>query len=335
MTRYSTYRFLLFLCIFIFILSLSGCNTNEEMLVSNISSTLPTHRPSATVTPVPTTVPTTGEDITPIKNDPRTLYVRGHNLSLGESSDSVIKKLGSPGRIVPTEYNFDFYIYNNDYSRLLFIAIDNKRIVGFYSDSIDFNYNGVCSGSTIETVNKVLNSSFTVEAVLSKDKEDYTLHILMDTIRTHKVTGIYILPNNGEEPQYTDEVINNIEYLVYDLTNSIRVRNKEDILSWSSSAALSSKKHSTDMADNNYFSHKDLADRTPGDRMKSEGIYYTSCGENIIAGYGGAIISTHGWFNSMKHRILLLHSNFRYLGVGFVYQEDSTYKTYITQNFYH
>ena len=64
------------------------------------------------------------------------------------------------------------------------------------------------------------------------------------------------------------------------------------------------------------------------------GITFQYLGENIIAGYGTAIISTHAWFNSPDHRENILNKNFRNLGVGFTYIKDSDYKTYITQLFY-
>ena len=76
----------------------------------------------------------------PTVNSEITLNVRGISISLGEEEKSILHKLGKPNRIVSTEYDFNYYVYNNDYSKLLFVAIRDSEVVGFYTDSIDFNF---------------------------------------------------------------------------------------------------------------------------------------------------------------------------------------------------
>ena len=262
------------------------------------------------------------------------INVLGVTLSLGESMDSLVKKLGIPNRIVDTEYDFDYYVYNNDYKELLFVAIAGNKIVGYYTDSTDFTFHGISSGSSLSVVNTALKQSFSLAEILTLTTDQYTLKVLIDKLDTQKVTGVYVLAPTVKQDDYTDAVMKNIELLVFDLTNSIRARNGLSVLSWSSSAAMSARGHSVDMAVNNYFNHTDLTGRSPGDRMNAEGISYSTYGENIIAGYGTAILSCHGWFNSTGHRSNMLNKKFRYLGVGFSYQPDSSYGTYITQNFY-
>jgi uncharacterized protein YkwD len=281
--------------------------------------------PGDTVTPAPSAAPEETEAV---------LSVRDTVISLGESEGSLIDKLGKPGRIDATEYDFNYYVYDNDYSRLLYVAVREGRVVGYYSDSLDFDYRGISSGSDIKTVRKALNSDFPMSDVITADNQDYTVHILLDQLITHKVTGIYVLDNSVKIDEYTEEVMKNIAHMVYDLTNSIRVRNDRSILSWSSSAALASRKHCFNMAENNFFSHSNPERQNAGDRLRAEGIYYQTHAENIIAGYGTAILSTHRWFNSTVQRDNMLSKKFRCLGVGFAYLPDSTYQTYITQNFY-
>ena len=262
------------------------------------------------------------------------LHVRNQKIFLGENTENLIKKLGSPGRIDKTEYDFEYYIYNNNYNKLLFVLVSNENVVGYYTDSLDFEFMNISPSSDINDVNKQLGTSFELGELLIHDTGQYNIHILMDRLESEKVTGIYLTPNEASFEGFTSEVMRGIEIQVYDLTNSIRVRKSLPPLSWSSSAALSSRKHSQDMAKNNFFSHVNLGGRNPSDRMTSEGIPHGRTGENIIAGYGGAILSNHAWFNSPDHRNNLLSENFRYLGVGFTYDPDSIYETYITQNFY-
>lgn len=268
-----------------------------------------------------------------IQND-KTLNALGTILELGESTDSVQDKLGSPNRIVKTGMDFDYYVYNNNYSKLLFIAIKENQVVGFYTDSIDFNYNGITTGCSLEDVNRILNSSMAMGYLLTHVRDHYTLHIFMDEIGDHTVTGISLLPNDLKGYTYSAKDMKDIEYIVYDLTNSMRKRKGLPILAWSSTAAKAARKHSIDMAENSYFNHYNLYNKSPGDRLKEEGIYYQSIGENIISGYENAIISCHAWYNSPDHRHNILNKNYTSLGVGFTYLNNSIYKSYITQVFY-
>jgi len=287
-----------------------------------VSSALPA---KPIITPLPAKAPVMAYEV---------LGVRGTSISLNEGIDLVISKLGSPNRIIDTENDFDYYIYNNDYSRLLFVAVKDGFVVGYYTDSIDLNFKGIRSGAGIHKVEKALGTTFSMAEVLTQTNDYYTVKILMDKLVTQTVTGIYLFANSIKQEDFSDSVMRDIELIVYDLTNSVRVRNNESILSWSSSAALSARKHSLNMSMNDFFDHLDPEGRSPGDRLKAEGISYRYSGENIIGGYGSAILSNHGWFNSSCHRKNMLNSNFRYLGVGFTYDPESTYNTYITQNFY-
>lgn len=290
--------------------------------------------PAITNSDLPTPTPIVAiEDLKRVKKAD-TLYVRDSHLSIGESKYSMIKKLGVPGRIVDTEYDFEYYIYNNDYNKLLFVAIKKSKIVGFYTNSFNFEYLGITPGNTVEEINEVLDQDFKLSQVLDYTEEDLEIKLLMDTLETKKVTGVYIISNRVKRKEYTEEIMLNIALMTYDLTNSVRAKHSLPALSWSSSAAKAARKHTKDMAVNSYFDHISLLGDSPGDRLYAEGISYTKVGENIIAGYDSVIISNHAWYNSQKHRKNMLSETYRYLGVGFYYRKSSDYKTYLSQTFY-
>jgi len=342
MKSYFTYKYALFLGIFLIIGSLSACS------LGRVSKPLPT--PSVTKvaetftkapTPVASTlaIPTEKPTIPLIVKDSTveyeaTLSVRGTSISLGDSKDSLIKKLGRPSRVVDTEYDFDYYIYNNDYKKLVFVAVNGNKIVGFYTDSLDFTFLGFSYGADISTVNHFLAEDFSLTEVLTHNNDTYTLKVLVDKVGNQSVVGVYVLANTVKETSYSDLVIKNIELLMFDLTNSIRARNNLPVLTWSSTVTISSRKHSNNMAENDFFDHFNPEGQNPGDRLTAVGILYSTIGENIIAGYGSSILSNHAWYNSTEHRKNMLSTKFRYLGIGFAYQEDSVYKTYITQDYY-
>ncbi len=280
-------------------------------------------------------------DTQPEKISEDSLQVRGASVLLGDSAERLIKVLGEPGRIDAAEDNYDYYIYNNDYSRMAFIAVRDDKVMGFYSDSVDFTFHQISYGDDISQINKALGRTFTEAAVLTYETDTYTAKILMDQLETHKVTGIYVL-SKEEEPsaskdqfgQYTDTVINHIEQMSYDLVNSYRRRHDLPPLSWSSSAATAARKHSEAMATKDFFGHIDPELRTPGSRLFAEGIGYSDCSENIVGGYGNAILSGHAVYNSDKQRRNILSREYRYVGVGFAYDAESKYHSYYTQIFY-
>lgn len=356
MKRHSFCRYTLLLITLLLSISLSACRKDTGRPATNHtqSSTVPTVTPplpeaksdtdsslysetrdnAADISSIPETLTATPiPDKSPVKAGEK-LKVHKTAVYLGESKDSIIKKLGNPKRIDDTEYDFNYYIYNNDFTHLLFIAVAKNKVVGFYTDSLDFSYHGISSGSGIQTVNSALQSSFPVKSVLTWKNGGYTVKVFMDSIDTQKVTGISVLPSHLKHNKYTETVTDNIALEVFDLTNSIRARNHADLLSWSSSAAISASKHSMEMAKNDYFSHDSLNGCNPSERLMEEGIYLNTCSENIIAGYGSAILSTHAWFSSSSHRKTMLNRKISYMGAGCAYDSHSTYKTYITQDFY-
>lgn len=270
----------------------------------------------------------------PMINRQDTLNALGTIISMEEEVESILEKIGHPNRIMETEMGFEYYVYNNNYSKLLFVAIRDNKVVGFYTDSIDFNYMGLTPESDIKDINRVLNTQHSMDYIINHRTDSYTLHIFIDEIGLKKITGILVLDVDLKYIAHTENTMKNTELLVYDLTNSMRKKNGISLLSWSSTAAKAARKHSVDMARQGFFNHKNIYGKSPGDRLREEGINYKNIGENIIAGYGGAIISTHAWYNTPEHRENILNNTYKSLGVGFTYLEDSNFKTYITQNFY-
>jgi uncharacterized protein YkwD len=350
MKKHFLYKYKLFLSIFLFCGSLTACSSGSDSPAINYSVTSPAPTVSQNNESTSESTSNSSEytkdqsnDSSQITKTPvlkntlqkyESIKVRNNTIRIGENTDSLLEKLGTPHRIDSTEYKFDYYIYNNDYKRLLFVAVSNGKVVGFYTDSLDFNYEGIQSGSTLATVNKTLASNYSMKDVLSKKAGQYTIKIFFDKTVTQKVTGVLVLPKKFKINNYSKTVVHNVSLQVYDLTNSIRMRNQVPVLSWSSSASQSARKHSVDMAENGFFGHINPKRESYSDRLRAEGIYIQKSNENLIAGYGTAIISVHKLFNSKAQRKIMLNPAYRYLGAGFDYLAESTYQTYITQNFY-
>ena len=88
------------------------------------------------------------------------------------------------------------------------------------------------------------------------------------------------------------------------------------------------------MATRNYFDHINPEGERVGARLTAGGVEWYSCSENIVAGYYDPYAIANGWYNSEGHRKNILNEKFKYMGIGFAYNENAQYRYYGTQNFY-
>jgi uncharacterized protein YkwD len=95
------------------------------------------------------------------------------------------------------------------------------------------------------------------------------------------------------------------------------------------------RRHSNDMAQNmgQNISHDGTDGSTYDQRITEAGYNWTTCGENIAAGYGSAAATVAGWMGSPGHRANILNPAFREIGAGYVYDAASYYGDYYTTDF--
>lgn len=140
---------------------------------------------------------------------------------------------------------------------------------------------------------------------------------------------------DGEEVQ---NITNEEEVLK--LVNEIRINNHLNPFQYQKELALAANYHAEDMAVDNYFDHSTY-DRVNGKLVYVCGTFerigkyisFPYMGENIAAGKTTAKEIVDGWMNSAGHRANILNPNYKYLGVGFYFDTNSTYKYYWVQDF--
>jgi uncharacterized protein YkwD len=154
--------------------------------------------------------------------------------------------------------------------------------------------------------------------------------------------------------------IPSLEKQIHEGINQQRTSNGVSSLNYDSSLASIARMHSTDMAQNNYFSHYTPQGLSPTDRAnqaryscyKNYGSYYTDgIAENIMQNnlydsvtyYDGipryawnsqediAQSTVSGWMNSPGHRQNILTSTYDREGIGVAIASDD--KVYITEDF--
>ncbi|MFD0676669.1 MULTISPECIES: CAP-associated domain-containing protein [unclassified Paenibacillus] len=278
-----------------------------------------------------------------------TVTVKG--IHIGDAAEDVIAKLGEPARKDLSEYGFQWFIYNQDYSSYAQIGISGGRVVGLYSTSANWEYNGLSDGSAKSAVLNLYgqplasitkgNTRFTMNYGKGEygtyETSDSYVTFFYDLHRNNVVTSIQTIAKPTElalaafYPEASDSLITAYERQIFDLANAARVKLGKPAFTWDDKIAGTARKHSADMAANNYFAHESKNGASPFDRMKSDGIAMQAAAENIAAGQTSAIYAHEGWMNSEGHRKNLL-SDIQRLGVGVAFGGKMT--IYYTQNFY-
>ncbi len=118
------------------------------------------------------------------------------------------------------------------------------------------------------------------------------------------------------------------------LINDYRAENGLGPLSVDPSLQAASEWMSTDLGEQNYFSHTDSLGRSPWDRMCDFNYCHNTWkAENIAAGYDTAEAAFDGWRNSPGHNSNMLGENYLVMGIALVYTPGSTYGYYWTNDF--
>ena len=93
------------------------------------------------------------------------------------------------------------------------------------------------------------------------------------------------------------------------------------------------RRHTDDMAANDFVSHTGSDGSSPWDRIADAGYPMLAGGETIAAGYPDEASVVQGWMDSPPHQAILLGSDYQHIGVGYAYNADSTYGDYWTADF--
>ena len=125
-------------------------------------------------------------------------------------------------------------------------------------------------------------------------------------------------PEVPEAPETNLGAMSQLEQAACELINEQRVKNGLKPLTISEELSVKARVKSTDMLENNYFSHNSPTYGSPFALMKSLGITYRSAAENIAMGYKTAEAVVNAWMNSPGHRANILSSNYTSMGIGHV-----------------
>ena len=80
--------------------------------------------------------------------------------------------------------------------------------------------------------------------------------------------------------------------------------------------------HARNMAEQNFFGHKDKKGRGITGRVRSQGYRYGLVAENIAAGQETPNAAVQAWLDSKGHRRNIMNCKFRETGIAMVYQAN-------------
>lgn len=271
---------------------------------------------------------------------------------IGDFESAVISKLGQPQRKDASEYAFQWYVYNTDYSNYVQVGIKDGQVVALFSNAANWNTDkGIQSGSTHAALVAAYGEPMTymlkgntrlslsnIEQVPTYEWDGNYVTFFNDLHEDSRVTAMQVIRKDVEntKPGFygapSEELRMAYEKELLDLANVVRVRSGKRAFTWDEKIAGTARKHSKDMADNDYFDHTNPAGKDPFARMRDDQIPYGRAAENIAAGQTSAIFAHSGWMNSFDgHREAILGDTLR-LGVGVYF--GGSMKIYYTQNFY-
>lgn len=276
-----------------------------------------------------------------------------HNIEIGDSMDEVEKELGEPKRISYNEYGTHWYTYHENYHNFLTVMFnDENQVAGLFTNQdILSSIKGIKIGTLKGMVEDILGQPLSriqkgFYYYQMKGNEDYQIFLIDDCYVTifydkhenNTVTSIQIISEEIEKKKQnlyakeSAELMAGFEFQLFDLTNAERVNYNLQPLIWDEQVRMTARKHSEDMAKNNYFDHTNLAGQSPFDRMKEDRLLFILAGENLAYGQFNSIYAHEGLMNSEGHRSNILQPDYEYLGVGVAFNSQS--QPYFTENFY-
>ncbi len=255
------------------------------------------------------------------------LSLYGKEIYLDQSLTEVISLLGQPGRIDPSPYGLKWYVYNRSYENFIMVGIHENKVKGFFCNSGNLLLKeGLGYGSTKAEVEKAYGGQETMEFWFDKHNGEklYAVWCMEQFFSDSEMQLLFDQNPAGLLRAYEQECL--------DITNAFRVAQGKSPVQYNSLNAEVALTYAKDLAERNFFDHKDPDGNGPMERMVNSGVDVRKVTENLARGYSDAIQVFKAWVDSESHRKGMLEDNV-YLGVGAYYKSASRGKYYFVQEF--
>ncbi|MFC3886491.1 CAP domain-containing protein [Bacillus songklensis] len=274
-----------------------------------------------------------------------------NGITIGEAQSQVEASFGAPKRKGINEYGIVWNTYHQNYQQFFMTGYLNGKVAALYTDQNVFStVKGIKIGSPKSAVRqaygiplKTIQKNGTSYVV---EDDEYDMYLIQnfyvtffyDLHNSQNVTAVQLTEKsvedrkNGFYGMASDSLRQSFEWQLFDLVNATRAKNGLSILKWHDPISNTARKHSADMAKNDYFSHQNLQGLSPFQRMDRDGIQYSMAGENIAMGQFSSIFAHEALMNSLGHRKNILQPKWTYLGVGVAFNGSNV--PYYDQNYF-
>ncbi|WP_342599524.1 CAP-associated domain-containing protein [Psychrobacillus sp. FSL H8-0483] len=274
-------------------------------------------------------------------------------MAIGMKKSEIEKIHGNAKRVSLNEYNLVWHTYHENYQNFMMVSYDKNNTVNamFTNQPSESSFLGLNMDSTRDDILSKLGEPIkklkkgNIIYILP-DSGEYDLFLIdenyvtffYDLHENNTITAIQIVKKSVENNHQStfgipsEELKKGFEFQLFDLTNAARVLRGLSVLTYDEAVSDTARKHSEDMATHNYFSHENLNGKSPFNRLEEDGLVFSYAGENLAYGQTSSIFAHEGLMNSIGHRKNILSADYRNLGVGTAFNEQST--PYYTENFY-
>ncbi|MGZ0085114.1 CAP domain-containing protein [Caldibacillus thermoamylovorans] len=283
---------------------------------------------------------------------------------IGQPVQAVNQQLGRPDRVDPSAYGYEWWVYRRHLDSYVQVGVARGKVVTILAGGERVNVEPFAVGQRLQTIFQTMPVLSNIKIQLPSgtyrfelSEQDYStrpvvkvgavyaqLYVdrftgqvaavrLMDAETFVKLRPYELVyrghlpdvPTLSEEQQRMVDAGNAKQ--IFDWTNLFRRRHELSVLAWDDDAAAAAAKHSRDMHDHQFFSHKSPRYGDLSERLQALHIPFRVAGENIAAHQVDGAEAAIGWLNSEKHREIMMNREFTHLGVG-------VYGDYYTQNFF-
>ncbi|ULG73251.1 CAP-associated domain-containing protein [Macrococcus brunensis] len=278
----------------------------------------------------------------------KTKAVSVGRIKMNMSKSQVNHILGKEKRVLRNPYG-SWTLYHQQYQHFVMVGFMNNRVAALYSNDPQYiDSQGVLTAKSLEQVKKLKGTPLSVEAgsnyrVRLSDK--HVLRYRAEGIRStyyfdqfnRRVDALMIMSDSyfNQKQQFyghpSVQLARSYEQLDFELINASRVKRGLSALQFNDKISHTARQHSIDMAENHFFSHVNQQGQTPFDRMKQDGLHFSTAGENIAYGQVSSIEAHHGLMNSKGHRQNILNRHYLEVGTGVAFNEKNA--PYYTENF--
>lgn len=146
------------------------------------------------------------------------LSLNNKKIRVGESVKTLIGKCGNPDRIDKTEYGFEWYVYNEDYSRFMMIGVEDGRVCALFSNAAGASVGGLSIGADYSAVKSFASDTL----MLIEDEQSGLLDAVYFNLR-----------GTSSRTDYSAADKNEIQYAlgaeVLDFINAARTKKKQAV----------------------------------------------------------------------------------------------------------